>query len=378
MFRTHRFYPFQSTRITFLALLAAGCGGAGTDQNNHPNPSANSSLEKESAETTLAATSVQLETIALMTGSTSGDPTSFEGTLEAQQVAAFANDVSGQAITTTTVFCGGNPAVDNGNGSITTENNDVDPAGTSTGDTVTVTFADCNQFGRVIRGSRIYTVNTGTGTPGAGAFTLDTTRSADITSTSARGVRTDVSTASTKIDDTGTVLTVTSSGTSTGTSTPTGGVADTRTATFSADSTQDQTNQTFTRSFKSSSESTAGGTHSIETTTPLSGTINSAPTAGIIKITAQDPATSVTRITTITALPGNLARIDVDQNGDGVIDSTIEASWNGIIGIGLGGQGGGVGGGGGGVNQPITPPSIGGGFFSGGGARGGIGFLRRG
>lgn len=382
-----------SSAITLLAIFAAGCGGTGGDKNATTNHPANSApTTEESATTTIASTSLQLETVALMTGSTSGDPTSLEGVIEAQQVAEFATaDFTGLALTTTTVFCGTDPAVDTGNGSITTARDDVDPPGTSTGDSVTVTFTNCNQFGRVIAGSRSYTVKTASGTPGAGAFTLDTTRTADVTSTSTRGARKDVSTANTTIGDTGTVLSVVSSGTSNNTFTPTGGVADTRTATFNTDSKQDQTTQTFTRSFKSSSQSTAGGTNSIETTTPLSGTIGSAPTAGVIRISATDPVTNVTRITTITALPGDLVRIDVDQNGDGVIDSTTETSWSGIIGIGLGGGFGGGFGGGGVVTRPSVPgggtggtlppvgTSPGGGFFGGGfgggGARAGIGLV---
>lgn len=392
--------------VSAVALILGGCGGGGggtkDTSKNTVLPPVNSTVDGINTSQTDAeiktAASLQLEAVALAIGSTSGDPTSTEGLIEAQQVAQFASGSIGPfVVTTTTIFCGADPAADTGNGSIVTVRDDVDPPGTSTGDTVKVTFNDCNQFGRVISGSRTYTVVNATGTPGPGAvFALETTRSGDITTVSTRGTRVSVNTAAAKISSTGTVVTAANTGDGTDTVTPVGGTPDVRTRTFSTDSTQDSSNQTFTRSFKSTSKSTTQGDQTVETITPLSGVIGAPPTAGVIKISIVNPAANVNQITTITALPGGLVRIEVDNNGDGVIDSTVEVPWTGLIGIGIGVGGGGsftgspgnpgipvppVGGttpppvGGAPPTAPIGGGSFGGGTFAGGGARTGGGFV---
>lgn len=390
--------------ISAVALILGGCGGGGdgtkSTDNNSALPPVNSTVvdgvtTQQTDEQIKTDASLQLEAVALALGSSSGDPTSTESLIEAQQVAQFANGSIGTfAVTTATIFCGADPTADTGNGSIITVRDDVDPPGTSTGDTVKVTFTDCNQFGRMINGSRTYTVVNASGTPGPGAvFALETTRSADMTTVSTRGTRLSVNTAAAKISSTGTVVTATNSGDGTDTMTLVGGTPDSNARTFSAESTHDSSNQTFTRSFKSTSKSTTQGDQTVETITPLSGVAGAPPTAGVIKISIVNPTANVNRITTVTALPGGLVKIEVDNNGDGVIDSTVEVPWSGLIGIGIGSGGGGsfTGSPGnpglpvpppvGGTPPPVggTPPvtgiPIGGGTFAGGGARTGGGFL---
>ena len=71
----------------------------------------------------------------------------------------------------------------------------------------------------------------------------------------------------------------------------------------------------------------------IETPTPLIGalgTLGDAPDSGSIKITRTN-SDGDKSITTITALANGKARVDVDRNGDGVIDKTTTVAWSDAI-----------------------------------------------
>lgn len=334
-----------------MLLVLSGCGGQADPQGlvstnnndpqakNSPAPSVTTSTAKDEA-------SAALGLIGTLDGAPSGNLTSQEAAAEFQTVAELLTaSVGTQAVTTTTFFCSSpatatTPAgsVDTGNGSVTTVRDDVDPAGPSTGDKVTVTFDACVRFGRTINGTRSFEYVAVTGQPFVTTpWTLSTTRSNN--ETIAYAARTVVMSGTSSVvadSPDATIVNRKVTGTSTQTTTPTAGAAVTRTRTFTISTTRNAATQTFTTSANVSSTG-PGGSNAIETTTPITGSLGffTPPTAGVIKITnTSTTVPPVTRITTITILAGGQAQLDVDSNGDGIIDTTTTVPWTGLFGLG--------------------------------------------
>ena len=331
-FNQPRFFGPFTRKVLALAVIGtlAACGGQSTGtQASNDAPALSQSADN--AQVTAAAA---IEAFATASGSTTGDfvPTA--------AVSALATDVGALAVTTTVRFCSSPPAgaVDTGKGNVTTVVNDADPVGRSTGDSVTETFNNCVQGARTTNGTHSHTINTLTGTPGTGVFTLDTTRMTDKTTTTATSSSTTKGTSTVKESSTDGVTT-TRSIIGTDSHTRTAGTAtNTSTEDINMTGSTNAANNTFTHSGNIKSTSTTRGTHEVATPTPLSGTIGAPPTAGVILITHTPPAgsTATKSITRITAQADGTVLLEVDSNGDGVVDTTTTTTWAGLIGIGAG------------------------------------------
>lgn len=355
-----------------LALSLLACGGGDTTTTSKkddvaPPASSNPTLTRAAATELVGS---EVSALTQFSGAQSGDITTNEGVIDAFNVVAV-SDVSLLAITETTFFCSSpDPQnVDTGNGSITMTTDDQDPAGRSTGDSVTTTFNQCVQFGSTMDGTTSNKINVLTGDPfGAGPWELDTTHSADITRTSAARTSTMTSTSSSASKSTdGVVIVRTTSGQGTRSVTDAAGVTSESSSQFSSESTVDLNLQTKTSSFDMSSTEGASS-RTAKTTTPISGPLNGAPTAGIIEIAVSDPTAGVNRLVRVTMQSDGTALVEIDTDGDGVIDQTFTVPWFGFGGIGFGGGfgggspgfGGGGPGFGGGTGGGTAPPVSGG------------------
>jgi hypothetical protein len=320
--------------------VLAGCGGGGTT------PGQTSKADNPPVETTLRISAESITLAGTLAGATSGDIASNDVTADLQQVAAALGDVSSFATTTTIRYCGGDPNTDNGQGSVTTVNNDADPAGRSTGDTITMTYNACVR-GIInpvtTNGTRVYTINQLTGDPSVAgsAWSLDTTRNSDLTMTTATDTKTHKETDQHTASSDGVVLTTAAKGTTTHTDADGTSVRE-----FTIGGTRDSSNNTFTHNVNLTSTDSAGK-RSVVTKTPISGTVGSGPTAGVVEISQADTAGKLLTMTRLTAQTDGSVLVEIDSNGDGVIDSTETlANWRGLISLGIGGiggRGGGVG-----------------------------------
>ena len=354
--------------VAILAALGA-CGG-GEYKTQTPAASMPQDNATMAADATAA---VAIDALATANGSMTGD------VVPPTAVSAVSADIGAFAATTTVRFCSSSPInnVDTGNGDVTTVVNDTDPAGPSTGDVVTVTFNNCVQAGRTINGNTTSTVVTLTGTPGTGVFTLDTSRSIDLTIATAAGATIkNKGTSSVNETSDGVKTTRTVQGTSA--LDVSGTAPSTSTQEYNISGTTDAAANTFSQTATLKSTSTASGSHEVTTPTPISGTIGATPTAGVINIkhTAPDGAVSIIKVTLQT---DGTVLLETDSNGDGVVDTTTTRSWFGLIGLGVGpafGFGPGLGqsiGGGPAVNRPgsgTAGPGLGGPNVGGGGGIG--------
>lgn len=325
----------------FLLTLGACGGGAAkppsNSDNNPQNPPPNQ-MSQESLDEAGGA----LGLIGTLDGAASSDLTRQEVTAELQTVAEMVTASPGtQAFMQTVFFCGSPQAggVDSGNGNITTRNNDVDPQGPSAGDTVTVTFNACRQFGRTLNGTRTFTRNFLTGTFGTPPWTLDVTRTVDETITSpARSFTLEGSSKVVLGTGDGLIFSRVITGDSRQTSTSLiNGAPVIRERSFVITTTRDLNSQTYATNADITSKG-PNGTNKIETTTPLVGplTLLSPPTGGVIKIAYTSAATPPSRSTTIvTVLAGGQAQVQADDDGDGTFDSTTTVTWSSLIGLGL-------------------------------------------
>lgn len=359
--------PEQLLLCTFaLSLAACGGGGKSPEAKRQDDTSTNSPQASFSRADAVKLANSEITAVAQFSGATSGDVTSAEAAIDVFNTAAIA-DLGLLATTTTTFFCNSaDPQnIDTGNGSVTIATDDQDPVGRSTGDSVTTTFNQCNQFGSVISGNTANKINALTGDPAvAGPWVVDTTHTTDLTRTGTARTSTMKSTSSSKAESTDGVIVIrASTGQGSRSVTDAAGVATESSSRFSSKSTVDMNLQTKTSEFDMSS---TGGTRaqSAQTITPISGPLNGAPTAGVIEIKETDAAAAVDRMVRVTMQSDGTALVEIDSDGDGVIDQTFTTPWFGGIGFGGGfgggakpGFGGGTGGGGG-VAPPVTgrPP----------------------
>lgn len=345
--------PSKSEQFWFwgVALSLSACGGGGSAVNT-PNAQGVTNPPMESGQPftqndALALANDEISTVAELSGATSGDVTSIETVIDTFNTASLA-DLGSLAITTSTFFCSSpDPQnVDAGNGSVTITTDDQDPAGRSTGDTVTTTFNQCNQFGGVVNGTTSNKINSLTGDPFVTSpWVVDTTRATDLTRTGAQGSSTTKSTASSKTESAdGVIIVRTSTGQGTRSRTDAAGATTDSSSQFSSKSTTDMNLQTRTSEFDMTSTE-ATSTRTAKTTTPISGPLNGAPTAGIVEIKETDSAAAVNRLVRVTMQADGTSLVEIDSNGDGTVDQTFTARWFGGIGFGGGFGGGGFGGG---------------------------------
>jgi len=355
----------------YSAIMALNaCGGGGTGITT-PNERSLTETPQEPSQSLTQAEALRLAndevaTLAEFSGAPSGDATSIEGVIDTFNTSTM-GAVGTLAVTTSTFFCSSpDPQnVDTGNGSVTITNDDQDPPGRSTGDTVTTAFAQCNQFGSIVNGSTSNKINLVTGEPFVTApWVIDLTRTTDLSRTGTSRSSTNKSTSSSRSESTdGVVIVSTSTGQGTRSRTDAAGVKTDFTSQFSSKSTTDLNQQTKTSEFDMTSvEGTS--TRTAKTATPIAGPLNGAPTSGVIEIKETDSAAGVNRLVRVTMQTDGTALVEIDSNGDGTVDQTFTAPWFGGIGFGGGfaggagshvgpGFGGGTGGGG------IAPPTSG-------------------
>lgn len=335
-FNQSRYVSLFTRNMLALAVIGtlAACGGQSTGSktsSSSPEQTQTTSATADDARVTAAAA---IEAFATASGAATGDlvPTA--------AVSALSTDVGALAVTTTVRFCSSPPpgTVDTGNGNVTTVVDDVDPVGRSSGDSVTETFNSCVQGARTTDGTHSHKINTLTGTPGTGVFTLDTTRMTDKTTVTATSSTTTKGTSTVNESSTDGVTTTRSIvGTDTHTRTA-GATTSTSTEDINMNGATDAATNTFTHSGSIKMTSTTRGTHEVTTPTPLSGTIGAPPTAGVILIKHTPPAggTGTASITKVTAQADGTVLLEVDSNADGVVDTTTTTTWSGLIGIGAG------------------------------------------
>lgn len=340
--------PSKSEQLWFwsVALSLAACGGGGSAVNAPPVQGINDpSMESSQPFTQTGAVELannEISTLAELSGAPSGDLTSAEPVIDIFNTATLA-ELGALAVTTTTFFCNSpDPQnVDSGNGSVTITTDDQDPAGRSTGDSVTTTFNQCNQYGGVVNGTTSNTITSLTGDPFVTSpWIVDMTRTSDLTRTSAQGSSTTKSTASSKSESAdGVVIMRTSTGQGSRSRTNTAGVTTDSMNQFSSKSTTDMNQQTQTSEFDmTSTEGTS--TRTAKTNIPITGPINSAPTAGVIEIKETDSIAGVNRLVRVTMQADGTSLVEIDSNGDRTVDETFTSRWFGGIGFDGGFDGG--------------------------------------
>ncbi len=297
-----------------LAIFLAGC--------NAPEEQAKPSASADTNTTTDVADNTNYATLAAD---------------EVQHALTFATP---PGIAVTTVYFCSSPTpltTDTGNGSISVTVDDVAPAGRSAGDSYSTTYNKCVQFGRMLDGTSSFTINALSGvlfSPAPAIWSIATTAVSDMTITSATSTRTEKSSYKFSNGSTdGVTYTKIAEGTSTGSVTR-ATVTTTQSSNFKMTLADNHNTNLYTHTMSVNKKGGARGDVLIETPTPLVGplgTFGRAPDSGSIKVTRTTAATATTAatksITTITAIGGGNARVDVDSNGDGVINSTSTVTW---------------------------------------------------
>lgn len=265
-------------------------------------------------------------------------------TLAADEVRHALNYADLQGVAVTTVYYCSSPApltTDTGNGSISVTVDDVDPPGRSTGDSYTTTYDKCVQFGRTLDGSSKFTIDALSGdlfSPAPAIWNIATTAISDLTITSTTSSRTEASSYKFSAGTTdGVTYSKIAEGTSSGSVTR-ATVTTTQSSDFKMTMDENYNTSLYTHTMLVDRKGGARGDLLIETPDPLIGplgTFGTAPTSGSIKVTRTTAATATTpatkSITAITALAGGDARVDVDSNGDGTIDTTSTVPWRRAI-----------------------------------------------
>jgi hypothetical protein len=229
-------------------------------------------------------------------------------------------------LSVTTYYCGSPDPLntDAGNGSMTIEIDDVDPPGQSTGDSFTITYDDCVQFGATYNGSSAFKIDEVSGLPYSAppqVWRVATSHASDVTIVRATGVTTMGSTF------------VFSSGTADGVAYEriVKGSFDLAAGTTAPIATMYDNNYGWnvaTNSFThtvNTGFSSSFGSYKLETLTPVSGMLDAPPTGGKARIT-QDFG-STTMITTYTVLTDGMVQVELDANGDGTVDVTYALPW---------------------------------------------------
>lgn len=325
--------------VVIGGLVLANCGGGSTTRTTKTSTPATSADQIKQISLEIAGD--VLVSAARFDGNASGNLTSNDATVDAYNVNVLTDIAfSALVVTTDTFFCSSpDPAnVDTGNGSITITRDDKDPAGRSAGDTVTTKFNNCVQFGQTLNGTRSNSVDALTGTPFAVApWSLSTTRSTDMTSAGTNRSTVEKSTSTVKVSSPDNLVN-TQNVTGEGTTTTTRGTAApvTRNQKFTINTVTDLNTFTTKKDLDIQSSTDTGATRSVKTVQPLQGSMGGPPDSGVLEIKEVDAAAGVNRLVRVTAQPNGQAQVEIDNNGDGTIDTTVTTSWFAVIGIGVG------------------------------------------
>jgi len=241
--------------------------------------------------------------------------------------------ITPRALTETIVPCAGG-------GTMTQIVDDVDPVGLSTGDTRSTVYADCARGAagvNITNGSRGFTTDEVIGTPFIDATWVSRStmfRNNFVRTNTASGTSrtTDGSTTTgISITDNNLVSQQASGSGSTSRTGPTNSSASNYD--FNLDFNWDVTAQAYDIVFNVNVESTTtqSTASTVVTNEPISGVLGQAPTAGQLTFQRLTDAVVVS-IVTGTAQADGTVLVEVDNNADGVVDtSTIQADWSGVL-----------------------------------------------
>ncbi len=320
---------FSTAGICALALIASGCNDSAQQQDP---PSRDRTRGSNSGPGSATTPDSPSSSTASNTGTTaplaSGDPLTVAADVEVYAALQIQRQqVEMGLLSVTTYFCSSPDPLntDTGNGSMSIAIDDVDPPGQSTGDSFTISYAACVQFGGTYNGSSKFKIDEISGTPYAPSpqvWRVSTSHSSDV--------RIDHATGSTTLGSSF----VFSSGTADGVSYDrliqgsfdlSNGAATPFATKFKNDYGWNVATNSFAHSVNSSYSSDFGS-YALETLVPIRGVLGTAPTEGKARVT-QDFG-SVNMITTLTVIADGMVRVELDANGDGVVDVTYEQPWS--------------------------------------------------
>jgi len=241
--------------------------------------------------------------------------------------------ISPRALTETVVPCAGG-------GTMTQIVDDVDPVGLSTGDTRSTVYANCARDAagvNITNGSRGFTTDEVIGTP-----FIDATWVSRSTMFRNNFVRTNTASGNSRTTDgsTTTGISITDNNLVSQQANGSGSTSRTNATTstssnydFNLDFNWDVTAQVYEIVFNVNVESTntqsTGST--VVTNIPITGVLGQAPNAGQLTFQRLTDAVVVS-IVTGTAQADGTVLVEVDNNADGVIDtSTVETDWSGVL-----------------------------------------------
>lgn len=227
-----------------------------------------------------------------------------------------------------------------GGGTVTVDQNDVDPVGPSTGDTYKSTFANCVIGARTINGSSEFEIVTLVGDPTQpppAVWSIDTRAAIDITVLSANFTRASkgefhfAAGTSDGVDFAREIAGQATQSITTGTATRNEARSDESSLTWNVNT------NSYRDTVRITQTGGSGGDLAVETLAPVTGTITprtvfgftlyryNPPTAGSVKVTVTSG--SLTTSTTYTGQSDGQAQIDIDTDGNGTIDTTTTGPW---------------------------------------------------
>jgi len=320
--------------LSFSAVVFAGCGGGsggGSDGGTAAAPSAPVVITAANAPQVAGASYNSVVGLngagaggGVLTGAVTqtGSGVDIGGVLVSVLGAAQPLIASGQFSGVTGVVVSGSDVCTNG-GTFSFTLDDVDNNSTlSTGDTMSLAFVNCNEAGTILNGSIALTGLVVSGDIITSPYTLQFTMQMNNLAAQENG-QTDVVSGSATYSESSTDGVVTTSALS-GTSLQytSGGVTATITA-FQLDSTDNLANGAYTFDVSATVSSPAmGGKATIVTSTTFQGTGSGNPFVGQAKATGASNSS-----VTLTAIDAVNVRLEVDEDGDGVIDSTTVTTW---------------------------------------------------
>lgn len=325
---TQKHQPVTSYCVVFFSLvyltgLSACMDGAGDTEHQ---PTTNSGPNSTSGANGSIGSIVDI----------SGEQSSFDlitfTDTEVQNALSRQNELDTLATTTDTWYCNSSDPtlIDTGNGSISYTHVDEDPPGQSTGDSYSTTYDNCNQVTRSMNGFSSFTVNERTGIPyqPGTAWTLSTTAATNLTIIFLNGEQvmdTDFTYSSTTPDGIQFTRSVTGHNSQ---SITFDGVTSSSSGIYEITVETNTATGEYSRSINISRGSSSG-LRITQTLSPLVGISGTPPETGVLQLTITTPA-GQTSVATYTGLGGGNILEEIDNNNDGVIDSTQQTTWAGI------------------------------------------------
>ena len=245
--------------------------------------------------------------------------------LDSQASGVFATGVQAAATESWSESC-------SGGGSISYTVSYSDASRISNGDRMTMTANNCSEGGVAINGKVTYVFSNLSGTIGsstAWSATLGMTYSNFSVAYDADAVRIngDLTTAYAQRSTTTADSSVTGRSLQVTVLENNAVVIDQRLSAFDYTSDINGSNLTYSTDYTLSGTfpNVGKATYIVDTRTPFQMTVGSFPSVGVLKVTATDNTTLW-----LTAIDSTNVRVDVDENGDGVIDQVINTTWSAL------------------------------------------------